>query len=113
MPARNARQRITRKEFLRATGALAGSVVGGGLLAGAVGAAPARVALAAGFSPGGQPAPALRLLRTTPATGATGVCKDTQLSIAFDQTPRIGTSGRIRVVRADGTVVDTIDLAAS
>src|SRR4030081_682497 len=101
----------TRKEFLRATGAMAGAVVGGGLLAGAVEAASAGGVLAAGLRPGVQPA--LRLLQTTPASGAAGICVDTQLSVAFDQAPRVGTSGRIRVVRADGTVVDTIDLAAS
>jgi hypothetical protein len=106
MPAR-----FTRKEFLRATGAMAGAVVSGGLLTGAVEAASAGGVLAAGLRPGVRPA--LRLLQTTPASGAAGICVDTQLSIAFDQAPRVGTAGRIRVVRADGTVVDTIDLAAS
>jgi hypothetical protein len=105
MPAR-----YTRKEFLRATGAMAGTVVSGGLLAGAVEAASAHVTLAAGLRLGGQPA--LRLLQTTPASGAQGICVDAPLSITFDQAPRIGTSGRIRVLRADGTLVDTIDLAA-
>jgi hypothetical protein len=37
---------------------------------------------------------------------------DTPLSIAFREAPVLGTSGLIRIVRSDGTVADTIDLAA-
>ena len=96
--------RVTRKEFLRATGAVAGGVLTGGLLATAAEAVSARLASAAS---------ALSPLALTPATGAQQVCVDTPLTIAFNQAPRLGTSGRIRVVRADGTVVDTIDLSAA
>ena len=45
-----------------------------------------------------------------PANGAEQVCIDTPLAIQFDQEPRIGNSGTIRVYRADGTLVDTIDI---
>jgi len=48
-----------------------------------------------------------------PANNASGICTDKPLSITFDQTPKIGTSGRIRVYESNGTLVDTIDMAAS
>ena len=48
-----------------------------------------------------------------PANTQTGICSDAQLSINFNQTPRLGTTGRIRIYKADGTLVDTIDLAAA
>ena len=47
----------------------------------------------------------------SPASGATQVCIDTPLSIAFNQQPQLGTSGAIRVFQLDGTLVDAIDLA--
>jgi hypothetical protein len=96
--------RMTRKEFLRATGAVAGGVLTGGLVASAAEAVSVRrVAAASTLSP----------VTLTPAAGAAQVCVDTPLTIAFNQAPRVGTSGLIRVVRADGTVVDTIDLSAA
>jgi hypothetical protein len=99
MPAR-----VSRKEFLRATGAVAGTILSGGLVASAVEAASARLARAANaLSPAG----------TTPASGAQQVCIDTPLSIRFDQAPRVGTRGLIRVFRSDGTLVDTLDMAAA
>jgi Pectinesterase/Bacterial Ig-like domain len=91
--------RMTRKEFLQATG-----VVAGGLLASTAGAVSARRAAAASV---------LAPVALTPTAGAQQVCVDTPLTIAFNQAPRVGTSGRIRVVRADGTVVDTIDVSAA
>lgn len=91
--------RITRKEFLRASGAL----VAGGLAA-AVPAAMPRSALAA--SP-------MRIVGLKPAAGAQRVCVDSQLTVTFDRPFTVARAGRIRVVRANGTVVDTIDLSAS
>jgi hypothetical protein len=96
--------RVTRKEFLRATGVMAGGVLTSGLLASAAEAVSARLASAAG---------ALSPLALTPATGAQHVCIDTPLTIVFNQTPRLGASGVIRVVRADGSVVDSIDVSAA
>ena len=104
--------RVTRKEFLRATGVVAGTVMSGGLLATAVEAASVRVAGAADLDPDGSSA-GLRADRLTPAAGERRVCVDTQLTIRFNQAPTLGTSGLIRVLADDGTVVDTIDLAAT
>ncbi len=43
----------------------------------------------------------------------TGICRDTALYIAFDQTPSVGKSGRVRIFNSKGDVVDTIDLGAN
>ncbi len=48
-----------------------------------------------------------------PSNGQTGICTDAPLAITFNQTPQLGTNGRIRIYRTDGTLVDTIDLAAA
>jgi hypothetical protein len=104
---------LTRKEFLRATGVVAGTVMSGGLLATAVEAASVRVAGAAGLDPNLDRDPGFQVLRTTPGFFARRVCVDTPLSIGFGQPPTLGTSGLIQVVKDDGTVVDTIDLAAA
>lgn len=48
-----------------------------------------------------------------PANNSTGVCNDKPLSITFDQTPKAGTSGRIRIYEDNGTLVDTIDMATA
>jgi len=48
-----------------------------------------------------------------PVNNATGICTDKPLSITFDQTPKVGTSGLLRVYESNGTLVDTIDMAAS
>jgi pectin methylesterase-like acyl-CoA thioesterase len=45
------------------------------------------------------------------ATPAWNACVDTPLAITFPSAPTLGTSGAVTVHRADGTVVDTIDLA--
>lgn len=42
---------------------------------------------------------------------ASGVCVDKILNITFNQTPKLGTSGQIRVYEDNGTLFDTIDLA--
>ena len=42
---------------------------------------------------------------------AEAVCVDAPIVISFDSTPVLGTSGLIRVLKADGTEVDRIDLA--
>jgi len=49
-----------------------------------------------------------------PANGATAVHTDTQLAIAFDSAPTIGSSGFITVRRlSDGAVVDRLDLSTA
>jgi pectin methylesterase-like acyl-CoA thioesterase len=46
-----------------------------------------------------------------PAAGATNVNIDAQLKVTFDQTPTVGTSGKVRVFNAaDNSLVDTVDL---
>jgi pectin methylesterase-like acyl-CoA thioesterase len=55
--------------------------------------------------------PTLAVTGFQPIDGATNVCIDTPLHIAFNEAPGIGTSGLIRVFRADNTLVDTIDLS--
>ena len=55
--------------------------------------------------------PTLSVVGFEPPSGASGVCIDTPLKITFNETPFIGTSGLIRVFRADGTLVDTIDMS--
>ncbi|MFU8849764.1 pectinesterase family protein [Micromonospora sp. SL1-18] len=49
--------------------------------------------------------------RHAPDRLATPVCTDTPLRLTFDGPVELGTSGRLRVHRAGGEVVDTIDLA--
>jgi Pectinesterase/Bacterial Ig-like domain len=100
------RGRLTRKEFMQAAGVAAGALVSGGLLD----AVPALPALALDGDDHGAPGP-IRPVRLSPFPGGRRVCADTQLSITFSQPPLVGTSGTIRVVAADGTVVDTIDLS--
>ncbi|MFI1966421.1 pectinesterase family protein [Streptomyces pathocidini] len=39
------------------------------------------------------------------------VCADTPLRLTFKEPPQLGTAGRLQVHRADGTLVDTVDLA--
>ncbi len=47
----------------------------------------------------------------SPATGASGVNIDALPSITFDQTPKVGTNGKVRIFRAsDNALIDTIDL---
>ncbi|MBS1826302.1 MAG: Ig-like domain-containing protein [Acidobacteria bacterium] len=52
---------------------------------------------------------AMRLSEASPR--GSGVCIDTPLTLRFSQPVRMGTSGRIRVLRADGTAAAVIDLS--
>ncbi len=46
-----------------------------------------------------------------PAPGATGVNIDAQLKVTFDQAPKVGASGKVRIFNAaDNSLVDTVDL---
>nr|HQU84398.1 pectinesterase family protein [Pyrinomonadaceae bacterium] len=45
-----------------------------------------------------------------PNNNSSGNCVDKILNITFDQTPKLGTSGQIRVYEDNGTLFDTIDL---
>ena len=51
-----------------------------------------------------------KTLGTAPVDGGK-VCVDAPVVIEFDSTPVLGTSGLIRVLKADGTEVDKIDLS--
>jgi pectate lyase/pectin methylesterase-like acyl-CoA thioesterase len=53
----------------------------------------------------------LAVTNLAPGDEALNVCIDTSLQLTFDQAPQIGRSGRVRVYRADDTLVDTIDLS--
>ncbi|MBS1794418.1 MAG: carboxypeptidase regulatory-like domain-containing protein [Acidobacteria bacterium] len=46
-----------------------------------------------------------------PANLASGVCTDKPLAITFDQPPKVGTSGQLKVFDSNGTLVDTIDMS--
>ncbi len=46
-----------------------------------------------------------------PDPSATVLCVDAPLVITFDSAPTLGTSGLVQVFKADGTLVDKIDLA--
>lgn len=58
---------------------------------------------------------AMTVVDVSPSVGTAEVCVDAPLTLTFDQTPRLGTSGRIQVYRLDandnGVLVDAIDLA--
>src|SRR5882762_1768410 len=47
----------------------------------------------------------------SPADQATMVNPDVQLKLTFNDTPRVGTSGKIRIYGAAGQIVDTLDLS--
>ncbi len=49
----------------------------------------------------------------TPVNFASNVDVDSPLSINFNQAPSVGNTGRLRVYREDGTLVDTIDMSAA
>ncbi|MCM8550753.1 pectinesterase family protein [Streptomyces sp. STCH 565 A] len=67
--------------------------------------APPSAAAAASDASGGR-GPVLE-----PGGTETAVCADTPLRLTFGSAVRLGTEGRLRVHRADGRVVDTVDLA--
>ena len=48
-----------------------------------------------------------------PANGSNGICVDTPFSITFDQVPKIGASGQIRLYTGGGVLIDTIDMTSS
>ncbi len=56
---------------------------------------------------------AIGVIGLDPANNSIGICTDKPLSITFNQTPQVGTSGRIRVYESNGTLVDTIDMSVS
>ncbi|MGA0543675.1 pectinesterase family protein [Brevundimonas sp. VNH65] len=65
-----------------------------------------------GMASAGVAASDTRAPRLFPADGATGVNPDTRLTLAFAAPPTIGSAGRITIHdAADGSLVDTIDLA--
>src|SRR5215210_4794954 len=47
-----------------------------------------------------------------PTNGATDINIDAPLSVTFNQTPKVGNTGRLRIYKEDGTLVDTIDMSA-
>jgi hypothetical protein len=49
----------------------------------------------------------------SPWRGFSDLCADAPLTIDFDQAPKLGKTGRLRVFNSAGTVVDTIDAGAS
>ncbi|MBN2576710.1 MAG: Ig-like domain-containing protein [Deltaproteobacteria bacterium] len=63
-----------------------------------------------GGSTAGLPAGVTALF---PAPGATNVCPDPPLRITFSGAPTLGTSGKIQVHGSSGTVVASVDMAAS
>ncbi|HEX8369386.1 MAG TPA: pectinesterase family protein [Pyrinomonadaceae bacterium] len=46
-----------------------------------------------------------------PVNNSANACTDAPLRLTFNQTPKLGTSGKLRVYRNDGTLVDTIDMS--
>jgi pectin methylesterase-like acyl-CoA thioesterase len=47
-----------------------------------------------------------------PSNNSTNVCTDAPLRLTFNQTPKLGTTGKLRVYRAsDSALVDTIDMS--
>ena len=60
-------------------------------------------AVVEGMTAGTKPVP--------PDPSSTVLCVDAPLVIPFDSTPTLGTSGLVQVFKADGTLVDRIDLA--
>src|SRR5687767_2292820 len=50
------------------------------------------------------------LQQTSPADNLSNVAVTANLVLTFDQTPRIGTSGTIRIYKSDGTLFHTISV---
>jgi pectin methylesterase-like acyl-CoA thioesterase len=48
-----------------------------------------------------------------PLNSSANICTDTPLRLTFNQTPLVGNSGKIRIFKSDGTLVDTIDMASA
>ena len=56
---------------------------------------------------------AMSAISAFPWPGYPSICTDTTLTLDFNQEPRVGKSGRIRVYDSSGRIVDTIDMAAN
>jgi pectin methylesterase-like acyl-CoA thioesterase len=56
---------------------------------------------------------AMSALGFRPYNLQTAICTDTGIYVAFDQAPRVGTSGRVTIYDSTGKVVSTIDLGAN
>jgi pectin methylesterase-like acyl-CoA thioesterase len=56
---------------------------------------------------------AMSILGFRPLNLQTSICVDTPLYIAFDQIPKIGKTGRVRVYNSRGVLMDTIDMTAN
>ena len=56
---------------------------------------------------------AMQIVSVAPVSGALDVCVDSPLAVTFNQVPQIGNTGRLRVYKSDGTLVDTIDFAGA
>jgi Pectinesterase/MBG domain/Immunoglobulin domain len=48
-----------------------------------------------------------------PSNNATEINVDAPLAITFNQTPKVGNTGRVRIYQEDGTLVETIDMSAA
>ena len=80
-----------------------GTTYGFSVCATGPGGTSAYSAVVEGTTKGTKPVP--------PDPSATVLCVDAPLVITFDSTPTLGTSGLVQVFKADGTLVDKIDLA--
>jgi Pectinesterase/MBG domain/Immunoglobulin domain len=49
----------------------------------------------------------------TPSSSATEINVDAPLAVTFNQAPKVGNTGRLRIYHEDGTLVETIDMSAS
>jgi hypothetical protein len=63
-------------------------------------------------TPTATPTPGAAVSGVLPANGETAAYKDTLLKLTFASTPVATGSGKIRVYKSDGTLVDTIDTSA-
>jgi hypothetical protein len=57
-----------------------------------------------------ETASSLSVTQLLPAPGNGDICIDTPLSVTFDGEPHLGSAGRIRIYRSDGTLADSINL---
>jgi len=95
------------------TGGSAEGGAGGRATGGATSVAGAGGTGTGGTSTGGAGALPAGLSGLFPPPGASQVCPDPVLRLTFPRAPTLGSSGRIEVANATGTVVATVDLAAS
>src|SRR5438067_13442857 len=57
------------------------------------------------------PTPATSAAAYLPAKGESAAYIDTRLQLTFDAPPQPGRTGTIKVYKADGTLVDTVDVS--